>query len=646
MSMEPKDEKRNRIDITIEKNSIVDDGEGVIRFNGGLTLSDESSQMNGTRYDIASMDISRYDGTVFADHGGMEGYSIEKIVGKAFGVAKQGTRLIAEGVRFAIKESALARFTYDMARNGWINAVSIGTFGPLDDDYVYRNAVLKEFSFVGLGNNENATLNELAKNAIADAESKGMDTRELKEFLKKNHVDVEEKQEEDNQSKQSTMETEEKVEVTETTEKVETKEETKEDNGDQAAQNKILEAINSLATKVAKIEQNRIDDSAEEPEFKAVPRKNASSATTGLEKMGWKDITQLQVVNFYKSTKGDQEAWRKLNKINEFNFDLLKEKNMVSNVLTMEDFGNFVTNPELITTIQGYRSNYSEFLAAFPYQQTNSLEMAWLVRDGDIDMQPVDMCDDGSSGNLKPISEYGADVKTKSLEELAAVTPVCTAATIFMAADLLEDAGQGYRNSYDRNKARGLVAAFEKAAEENDEASYGYTASGIDTPLEQLNQVRQAIFAISQGEGILVMNEASWGIVWSLLTQTGNGAAVIDAIQDGLVSRNLWTKRVVIVPNDLMPTLGETGTYKTFAYEGSTVTINHAVFYINPSNVRARENGGLRYDLSTEAAYEVNGVVRSAYQRNEIVLRGSHFRGTAVLDPSRVGSVRAGNVIS
>ena len=45
------------------------------------------------------------------------------------------------------------------------------------------------------------------------------------------------------------------------------------------------------------------------------------------------------------------------------------------------------------------------------------------------------------------------------------------------------------------------------------------------------------------------------------------------------------------------------------------------------------------YDLSTEAAYEDNGTVKSAYQRNELVLRGSFFRGGAIKDTDQVACI-------
>jgi hypothetical protein len=74
---------------------------------------------------------------------------------------------------------------------------------------------------------------------------------------------------------------------------------------------------------------------------------------------------------------------------------------------------------------------------------------------------------------------------------------------------------------------------------------------------------------------------------------------------------------------------------------GTTVTVSNAVFYVDLANFTGRTSGGLMYDLSTEAAYEDNGTVKSAYQRNELVLRGSFFRGGAILDDNQVSALGA-----
>ena len=46
------------------------------------------------------------------------------------------------------------------------------------------------------------------------------------------------------------------------------------------------------------------------------------------------------------------------------------EEGLVKNVMTISDFGNFVISPELLTEIQGFRSNFSDFLKPFSFKET------------------------------------------------------------------------------------------------------------------------------------------------------------------------------------------------------------------------------------------------------------------------------------
>ncbi len=638
--------EKNQFEVLIDKNKVMDSGNGLLTFKGGLTITDESEQRNGTHYDISEMDLSHFDGTVFADHD----YSVTSVIGKAVGIAKRAKRVVVDAVQFAVEESSLAKFVHEMVKAGYINAVSIGTMAELDyETNTWHKSELLEFSFVGLGNNRSAKINQLALNTLQESEKNGLETKQLRSFLAANEVTVDDKKPLTNKNEESTMEEPKEPQTPETPETPEVP------AGNETEQNSILDAVKNIAEsvkqlsdEVKEVKKDAFNKNAAEPEFTPGITKVATKESA-LKSMDWRERTQMQVEKFYAFKKdGDTEAVKELKAINDLHKNLLVESGKIQkNVLGMGDFGNFVTSPELLTTIEGYRTDFSALLSVFTYRETNSLQMAWLNRSGEIDMEPVEMCDDGADGNLKPVSEYEATPRTNNLEEMAAVTPVCTAATIFLAADLLEDVGAGYRNSYERNLARGIIAALELAAEDNDTASIAETGDLDDAAGANawLGDVRQAIFAISQGNGILVMNEATFGLIWNALLLTGNGSVLSQQGLNGDVPA-LWTKRIVVVPNELMPTLGTTDQYKTFSLNGSNVVINHAIFYVNPANFSGRQNGGLRYDLSTEAAYEVNGTVYSAYQRNEIVLRGSMFRGAVIRDHSRVGAVRAGAVIS
>ena len=94
-----------------------------------------------------------------------------------------------------------------------------------------------------------------------------------------------------------------------------------------------------------------------------------------------------------------------------------------------------------------------------------------------------------------------------------------------------------------------------------------------------------------------------------------------------------------------MPTIGSDDVI-SFTVDGEEIDITHAVFYADLSEFVGYTSGGLQYDLATEASYEVNGVVKSAYQRNELVLRGSFFRGGAIKDTTRVAGIEQGTIES
>ena len=89
-----------------------------------------------------------------------------------------------------------------------------------------------------------------------------------------------------------------------------------------------------------------------------------------------------------------------------------------------------------------------------------------------------------------------------------------------------------------------------------------------------------------------------------------------------------------------MPTLNTTET-RTFQVQGANVTVDTAVFYGDYRTFTGRTSGGLKYDVDGSASYEIDGTVYSAYQRNEIVLRGSFFRGGVVKDPTMIAGIPA-----
>jgi hypothetical protein len=674
--------KKHQLGVLIEKNAFVDDGNGVIRFPNKLTITDDSTQKNNTRYDIPTLDMSEYRGQITADHRD----SIESVLGAVDGLAKMGNRVVIEGIKFAVKENALARYAYNMMRGGFLTDFSIETYGPPPDDQgVYFNAKLVGLSAVVVGNNNNAAINQIALNSIDEAKKDELDTTDLeKEYLQEfrvanSHTENKEQamlirvknsrkfavkvtyKNEAGADTETELKPGESVDVPETeADGVEKQvDEAQEpaaapdaapaaapaagDDQANAIAAAITKAIAPLAAKVDSIEKNSFNKSAQEPQF--VPAANGApstmSASKQLESIDWRDRAAMQINAAWDALKGkDSAGFDKLHAINEFHLNQLKKDGKVRNSMTIADFGNFVISREMLTEIEGFRSNYLPLIGATSWRETLSTQMAWLKRDGDIDMQSVEFCDDDADGNLKPVSEYTANILTANLEELAAVTPVCNAATRFLAADLIADVNQGYRTDYDRKRAQLIIARLEQAVELNGNSAVYDTTT--DTHALQSWLAAMGFVAEVAQNGTYIFNYSTYVQLVNRILGAGVTGPMSQIFTTGEQAQILG-RPYIVVPNDLMPTLNTAQT-KTIVVNGVTVTVNHAVFYADLSTFTGRTSGGLQYDLSTDAAYEVSSTVKSAFQRNELVLRGSFFRGGAIRDTDKVAGLRSNGV--
>ena len=677
--------KKHHVGLLVEKNAFTDEGEGVVSFPNGLPITDNSEQRNGTRYDIDSMNINEYKGQMTADHED----KLSHVIAQVEGVAKVGTQVVVKKIQYLIRENPYARLAYNLLLARKTSDFSIETYGPMpDEEGVYYNAILVGLSQVVVGNNRNATVNQIVLNSLEQSKEDGLDTTELEEHLNKtvrveanhseedptkNESSKEDKQINKKEEKEMTYKTvknsrdfaltikyknasDEEVETElapgagvdvseDQAEAVEAqvnaaeapKSEKKEDEGD--AENKFAAALAAalapMQEKLDKMEKNQFDKGAQEPKFKK-DENGAGTQKNQYEAMDWKDRHAKQINAAWEWKKnGRAEAAQILNDLNEMNLAELKKEGLVSNSMTISDFGNFVISRELLTQIEGCRNDYTALVNATEWKETLSTQFAWLKRSGDINMQSVEFCDDGANGNLKPISEYAATIETSDLEELAAVTPVCNAATRFLAADLLGDVAIGYRNDYDRKRAQLVIARLEQAVEENgNSVVYGDTDT-VDTLTDWVDV--WAEIATCTPNGTFIFNTSTYAEIMKRAVQHGVNGPLGSIFITGEVP-TIFGRPFIVVPDDLLPTLNTAQT-KQFAVDGATVTVNHAVFYANLGNFTGRTSGGLMYDLSTEAAYEDGGTVKSAYQRNELVLRGSFFRGGAIKDTDQVSGL-------
>lgn len=401
----------------------------------------------------------------------------------------------------------------------------------------------------------------------------------------------------------------------------------------------IEKAVNSVKaefeSKIAEM-QEAFNAAAKEPKF--VPFGTDSKVSNKYTDLGYKERHAKQINAAWEYLKlGNIASANTLNELNQVNLDALKAENKVENSMSIGDFGNFVISPELLTEIQGYRTDFTAILEATDWQETLSLEFAWMKRNGDINMQAVDLEPGvGGNGNLKSISEYTAEPQVSKLEELAAVTPVCNAATRFLAVDLLTDVARGYRNDFDRKRAELVIARMQQAVEENPDNVVDYSVGATAESLVAWSQLWTLVSEVTT-QGTFIFNTATFGIIQQAAVQAGANGPLANIFMTGSVP-TIFGRPYIVVPNELLPTLNS-GETKTFVVEKQNVVIDNAVFYLDLNNFTGRTSGGLQYDLSTEAAYEVNGVVKSAYQRNELVLRGSFFRGGAILDDTRVSAM-------
>lgn len=674
---------KHKSTVHIEENSFVDDGDGIISFPLGQVISDDTVQRSGTRYDITSMEISEFNGTVTGDHVDM----IQAVIAKTLGLAKRGNQLIINGLQFAIRQSPFAQLAYDLMSGGYVKDLSIETYGaPPDETGLLSNSKLVGLSVVVTGNNKSATINSVVQNSLAKSRKNGLDTTEAEKALGVETAEKPKPKEADqlvtNNKKEEDMKfvtikngrdfamkltyknaagddtetelapgatldvAEEQAEAVEKQINAAQKpEEKKIEKKPEVDLNAFTEALNkSWEDRFDKLENKLFDKSAKEPEFKKDANGKTVGSRTSFETeanaMDWRDRHGEQIKLAWNGLKGgDPEAMVKLRQFNQFHLDALKAKGVVKNSVGLGDFGNFVISPELLTEIQGVRTDYTPLVSATQWQETLSTQMAWLERSGDINMQPVKFgpTNADADANLKPLSSYTASIKTSDLEELAAVTPVCNAATRFLAADLLGDVAIGYRNDYDRKRAQLVIARLEQSIEANGNSIPYNVPNNVDGLLAFLNVWTK--IGNTTPNGTYIMGTTSFSELMKRALSAGtNGplANIFTQRNDGVPM--VFNRPYVVVSDDLLPPLNTNET-RSFVVNGVTVTVNHSVFYFNPTNFTGRISGGLQYDFSTEAAYEEGGVVKSAYQRNELVLRGSFFRGGAIKDHAQVAAL-------
>lgn len=652
--------KKHISGLSLEKNAFVDQGDGRIEFPQGMVIIDGAELRNGYKYDMESMDISEYQGQVTADHDD----KLEKIIAGVEGVEKQGSRVIVRAINYLVNESALGRLAYDLARNSKVPTnFSVETYGPWPDnsDDTYYKAKLIGLSQVVVGNSRSAVLNAVVKNSLEESEKAGLDIEDLKPLLEtkeeiekelnkmfktvKNSRDfavevryknsAEEVVATEIQPGQSIDVAEDQVasveaQINGATEKIDV---------EAAVANALKEAQDEFAKQLNDMKKELANAAVTTPKFEKGENGAVTviAGTSALASQSWRERTQAQLNAFRKGGAYSPE----MIEANEFNKAAIDAAGLSVNALDFEAFGNLVIAPEILTEIQGYKNEYSPLLNLVNWEQTSSIKTAWLERDGGIEFESTDFCeDDVEDGNLKPIKDYSTTPREKQLHKYAAVSVVCDAATQFLAVDLLRDAAQAYQEGYDKKRAEAVIWALQQAVD----ATGQKTPYSTNPAIKGLTSLLPAFgtIAAKTANGTFVFNSTTYAELLQYAIETGVNGPLASLLVTGDIP-TLFGRPFVVVPNDLMPNVS--GGTVSFDVEGATRTITEGVFYADLTKVLARVAGGLNYNLSSEAAYEQTvaseKVVKSAWQRDETVLRGYFYVLVGMRIQSAVASVTA-----
>lgn len=415
------------------------------------------------------------------------------------------------------------------------------------------------------------------------------------------------------------------------------------------ALNAALEAQNAkFDEKMAEFTKNATDKNAIEPEFHADPtaheNRNLNFTASKLEEMGWEERTTQQLQAAYRSNKyNDPKAGEQLWAINQFNFNEMKKSDKKYNALSIDDLGNFVIPPELVTQIFGHVSNFQPLLEKFNFQETLSMITSWIVRTNRLHMQDVDMQDLGTNDDLKALSLPTYQTFSETLTEFASVTPVDASAIRFSAADIMQDITNQYKWAYDEALATSIIGRLESAVQANGQSEAFDIQSAADGPVGALTSMLDVWSPIVEWvpNGIFMMTQATQIQLMKYALEAGPNGPLANIFTTGADNiPRFFNLPYVIVPTQIMPSLNTAlGNCPQLTFEGQTVTVQHSILLANPDNFMGRVSGGLQFQVSTEAAYEESGTVKSAFQRDKLVFRGYGYRKSAVTLPTDVAGV-------
>lgn len=655
-----------------------------IFFDGGQEITNDTVQKDGSFYDIPSLDIGNYNGKIYSDHN----YQWKDVLGWAIGLMKDviNNRVTIAGIRFS-RTNPISILARDMALEGIIE-FSTGTVGTTDEDGRRADHRLIDISIVGLGNNDYTLIeSSLLKTAVTNGLdlkkynlTLGKETEKMKLKVKNNH-DFAAKfvlKNESDEDIETTIEPGEEVEVeskeaqTDAQKQIDDAEEPKKaDEGKKEKEGEDEETINIATQKALDTVTNQLKELKKNINTPVKPSAGnhddnnnlgtGQSMTEKIKNMGAGERLFKQIMLERNGMKNSDEY----RSINDYN----KEELISKNAMTDDEasVGGLTPPYELLERIEQAKTNYDSFLSQFGFQDAG-LSYGWNLGIGDIEFMPVGYCDPSEE------SEFETALQNRTQERLATHTVICNKVSRFSPLNIVNIVAGRYQNAYKKALAAFAIAEMQVAVDArvtgldrasgtdinpDPNGSLEYPDSGQKAQAEKILQLFTDLSDAVMG-GVYVMNAQTAAKlimdfnlgVNGILTATGTVA--VNAYERLSVA---LAGTVIIVPNSLMPTLGteNTVTVPRGTDAGGNITVDHAIFYIEPQNWYGVTNGALQFDIDSFGSYEVTvqksvsgngGTVtvietRSAKQRGETVLFGEMYRGGGVLDFRKVGGVKA-----
>lgn len=670
-----------------------------ILFEPAQEITNGTVQKDGSYYDIPTLDIESWNGKLMSNHDTSWQSRLGTVIGKVKDV--NGDRVTIAGIRFnrSHPESKLA---IDMAVDGLLE-FSTGTLGYTEDDGARRNHRMYELSLVGVGNNDYTEQND---SLLAAAVHNGIDLskyqlkreKELNTMKKfriynvnafpvkltfKNEAGEDTEVEVPATASAEVETTTPQAEVQAQADTAKAPEPTADEKAaaDKAAADAAAAAgqngatvsksdFDALAASINELKKNM--NTPAKPNAGAFIETNSINSGRGNtvdEKVKSMNAGQrlFQQIMLERNGQKNSEEFAALNA---FNTQELESKGVVN---SMDDsagsLGGLIPPYELLDKIVQCETNYDAFLNVFTFQDAG-LSYGWNIGIGDIDFAPVGYC--------APSAQDGFEVglQNRTQERLATHSVICNKVSRFSPVNVVNIVAQRYQQAYKRALVAFALAEMQVAVDKRvagwDRASGTDVAADPNGSLEYpaAGQGAQVALAVQlftdlsdcvQG-GTYVMNAQTAAKLILDFNLTGQGdsqstGGTTRVNNYGALSVAL-AGTVVIVPNNMLPTLGTNSTVTVVRTTdgGGNVTIDHAIFYTNADNWYGVTNGALQFDIDSFGSYEVTvsktvtggggGTVtvtetRSAKQRGETVLFGEMYRGGGILDFRQIGGIKA-----